>query len=198
MVSRMDKSLNFVPGCISATFLDSVLGVPSTLLFIFWAGFIFSIPNSEFGGIPVCLGKKKKSLVKQVGVTSEKGSGALLTRGVVGHICAHRVRSWAPLVHHSVHAVHARAVRGACSHHALGHVRVARWPKEKGACLILAEVLQLHQADLSNRPKGSGRVILILSSPCSAAALTILLCLFCIKRSIYVIIQQFQPTSASL
>lgn len=142
-------------------------------------------------------GGKTKSSVKQVGV-SEKGSGALLTRGVVGHICAHRVRSWAPLVHHSVHAVHARAVWGACSHHALGHVRVARWPKEKGACLIPAEVLQIHQADLSNRPKGSGRVILILSSPCSAAALTILLCLFCIKRSIYVIIQQFQPTSASL
>lgn len=146
----------------------------------------------------LCVWGVKKSSVKQGGVTSGKGSGALLTRGVVGHICAHRVRSWAPLVHHSVHAVHARAVWGACSHHALGHVRVARWPKEKAACLILTEVLQLHQADLSNRPKGSGRVILILSSPCSAAALTILLCLFCIKRSIYVIIQQFQPTSASL
>lgn len=59
LVSRMDKSPNFVHGCISATFLDSVLGVPSTLLFIFWAGFIFSIPNSEFGGIPVFGGENK-------------------------------------------------------------------------------------------------------------------------------------------
>lgn len=33
-------------------FLDSVFGVPSTLLFIFGAGVIFSMPNSELGGIP--------------------------------------------------------------------------------------------------------------------------------------------------
>lgn len=55
-VSQVSRSAR---RCISATFLDSVLGVPSTLLFIFWAGFIFSIPNSELGAIPVCPGKKK-------------------------------------------------------------------------------------------------------------------------------------------
>lgn len=59
----------------------------------------------------------------------------LLTRGVVGHVCSHWVRPWPRLVHHTVHAVHARAVWRACSHHALGHVRVARWPREENACL---------------------------------------------------------------
>lgn len=49
---------NFVNRFISATFLDSVLGVPSTLLFIFWAGFSFSMPNSELGAIPACLAGK--------------------------------------------------------------------------------------------------------------------------------------------
>lgn len=36
------------------TFLDSGLGVPSTLLFIFWAGFTLSMPNSVLGAIPEC------------------------------------------------------------------------------------------------------------------------------------------------
>lgn len=35
-----------------STFLGSGLGVPSTLLFIFWAGFILSMPNSGLGAIP--------------------------------------------------------------------------------------------------------------------------------------------------
>lgn len=58
-----------------------------------------------------------------------------LTRGVVGNVCSHWVRTWPSLVHHSMHAVHARAVWRACSHHALGHIRVARWPREDNAYL---------------------------------------------------------------
>lgn len=49
-------------GFSASTFLDSGLGVPSTLLFIFWAGFIFSMPNSELGAIPGCFRGKKKSV----------------------------------------------------------------------------------------------------------------------------------------
>lgn len=62
--------------CGSATFLDSVLGVPSTLLFIFWAGFIFSIPNSELGAIPVSPGHKHGEWKR-----SEKLGGANLEPG---------------------------------------------------------------------------------------------------------------------
>ena len=43
-------------GFRTSTFFDSGLGVPSTLLFIFWAGFIFSMTNSELGAIPGCSG----------------------------------------------------------------------------------------------------------------------------------------------
>lgn len=37
---------------LNLTFFDSGLGVPSTLLLIFWAWFILSMPNSEPGAIP--------------------------------------------------------------------------------------------------------------------------------------------------
>lgn len=62
-------------------------------------------------------------------------SVSLLTRGVVGHVCSHWVWPWPSLVNHAMHAVHARAVWRACSHHTLGHVRVARWSREENACL---------------------------------------------------------------
>lgn len=68
-------------GCGSATFLDSVLGVPSTLLFIFWAGFIFSIPNSELGAIPASPGHKHgewKRSEQLGGANLEPGSPGLL------------------------------------------------------------------------------------------------------------------------
>lgn len=131
---------------ISATFLDSVLGVPSTLLFIFWAGFIFSMPNSELGAIPACLTGKKRCITNLNG-KSHSGlkqlirghCGVSLTGGVVGHICSHRIWSWPSLVHHTVHAVHARSIRRACSHHALRHVRIAWWPREESAWFKLAD-----------------------------------------------------------
>lgn len=42
------------------TFFDSVLGVPSTLLFIFWFWLSFSMPNSGLGAIP---GRQKEAFV---------------------------------------------------------------------------------------------------------------------------------------
>lgn len=111
------------------------------------------MPNSELGAIPGCLGEKEKRNIKDyqaittfyeqnVQVQQQYYNHLIrafvklsLTRGVVGNVCSHWIRTWPSLVHHSMHAVHARAVWRACSHHALGHVRVARWPREDNACL---------------------------------------------------------------
>lgn len=49
-------------GLWMCTFLDSGLGVPSTLLFIFGAGFILSMPNSELGAIPGRTGQWQKGI----------------------------------------------------------------------------------------------------------------------------------------
>lgn len=48
------------------TFLDSVLGVPSTLLFIFCGWFNFSMPNSGLGAIP---GTQNKGLIYYIDIS---------------------------------------------------------------------------------------------------------------------------------
>lgn len=64
-----------------------------------------------------------------------------LTGGIVCHIGTHWIRPWHPLIHHTVHAVQAWAIRRACSHHALWHIRVARWPEKEIKGLIREHIL---------------------------------------------------------
>lgn len=98
------------------TFLDSGFGVPSTLLLIFWPGFILSMPNSEPGGIPWGLDgrDKQKRIRASLTVAAPPQQRMLrLTGGVVGHVPTYRIRPRPALVHHTVHAVHTWAVGGA-------------------------------------------------------------------------------------
>ena len=136
----------------------SGLGVPSTLLVIFWAGLSLpSMPNSGLGAMPGkssgggrsdtlnhCVGLARRRRGREGGPPDEPlaafyvqrkvGSPSQLTRGVVGHVAPHGVGP--SLVHHALHAVHARPVGGASAHHTLGHVGVARRPGGRTTTII--------------------------------------------------------------